>query len=99
MNGTNEINFSLKVIIFSQKVCLISYKCKDSKEASLKKNLVPGDVVHYILYVISADSSLSTNISQSLKEMKNILQRKHKDGNFFFSLKYPRHLTCSILGP
>lgn len=54
-------------------------ECKDSQEGSLKKNLIPGDVVHCILYVISADSSLSTNISQSLKEMKNILQRKHKD--------------------
>lgn len=53
-------------------------ECKDSKEASLK-NLISGDVVHCILYVISADSSLSTNISQSLKDMKNILQRKHKD--------------------
>lgn len=82
MNGTDEIIFSLKVIIFSKKYVLISYKCKDLKEASLKKNLIPADVVHCILYVISADSSLSTNISQSLKEMKNILQRKHNDGIF-----------------
>lgn len=54
-------------------------KCKDSKEAHLQKNLTPAEEVHCILYVISAKSSLSTNISKSLKIMKNILQRKHKD--------------------
>lgn len=54
-------------------------ECMDLKEASLKKNLSPADEVHCILYVISADSSLSTNISKSLKEMINILQRNHND--------------------
>lgn len=51
----------------------------DLKEVSLEKNLSPADEVHCILYVISADSSLSTKISKRLKEMINILQRNHKD--------------------
>lgn len=54
-------------------------KCKDSKEAHMKKNPTPEDEVHCILYVISAKSSLSTTISKSLKIMKNIIKRNHKD--------------------
>lgn len=54
-------------------------KCKDSNEVPLKKNPTPEDEVHCILYVISAESSLSPNISKSMAKMKTMLQRKHKD--------------------
>lgn len=72
-------------VFFSWKYVLISLKCKDSKEAALKKNLAPADEVHCILYVISAKANLTTKISKSMKIMKSVLQRIQKDGNFFLN--------------
>lgn len=68
---------------FSDNV-LISFKGKDSKEAALKKNLTPADEIHCILYVISAKTNITTKTSKSINIMKSILQRKQKDGKYFF---------------
>lgn len=86
-NQWGKLIFLLKVIVFffSWKYVLISLKCKDSKEAALKKNLAPADEVHCILYVISAKANLTTKISKSMKIMKSVLQRIQKDGNFFLN--------------
>lgn len=98
MNGTDEIIFSLKVIIFYQKVCFnflqvqrfersVSEKEPDSSRCS---------PLHFVCYKcgLKPINQHFTKPKRNEKHFAEKTQRRY----FFVSLKYLRHLICQILG-
>lgn len=67
---------------------------KDSKEDLVRKNPTLADKVHCILYVIHANSNLTSKRTASIKLMKEIKDSKNNEGIFFKLTKQVNE--CSI---